>query len=102
MRMVPGCYKSFQYSLWACNVLALLSNSRLAPGNVEVDRGLRAGLAAMPQAHLFYEFLDSPEFGGETHERTVIAYFRDKYASRPPEILVALSDAGRAQRSDPR
>ncbi len=77
------------------NVLVLFSNSRLAPGNAEVDRGLRAALTDMPAppVHLFYEFLDSPEFGGAAHERAVIDYLRAKYASRPPAVLLAFSDA---------
>ena len=77
------------------NVLVLFSNSRLAPGNAEVDRGLRSALTdvAAPPVHLFYEFLDSPEFGGEAHDRTVANYLRAKYASRPPEVLLSFSDA---------
>lgn len=74
------------------NVLVLFSNSRLAPGNAEVDRGLRGATADAP-IHLFYEFLDSPEFGGEAHERTLITFVRDKYARRSPDALIAFSDA---------
>jgi signal transduction histidine kinase len=78
----------------ARNVLVIFSNSRVVPGNAEVDRGLRDAVrdATMPM-HLFYEFLDSPEFGGEAHERMVITYLRAKYASRPPDALLAFSDA---------
>jgi signal transduction histidine kinase len=56
---------------------------------------LREALSDAPAQpiHTFYEFLDSPEFGGDAHERTVITYLRDKYASRPPDALVAFSDA---------
>lgn len=77
------------------SVLVLFSNSRLAPGNAEVDRGLRAALMDMPAppVHLFYEFLDSPDFGGEAHERAVIEYLRAKYVSRPPDALLSFSDA---------
>ncbi|MEO8507602.1 MAG: ATP-binding protein [Betaproteobacteria bacterium] len=79
----------------ARNVLVLFSNSRLVPGNVEVDRGLRDAFRdAQPlPIHLFSEFLDSPEFGGEAHEQAVIAYLRAKYAGRAPDIMVAFSDA---------
>lgn len=79
----------------ARNVLVLFSNSRLVPGNIEVDRGLRAALAAAPDApvDLFSEFLDSPEFGGAAHERMLGNYLQQKYANRPPEVIVAFSDA---------
>lgn len=77
------------------NVLVLYSNSRLVPGNAKVDRGLRDALAETPAApvQLFYEYLDSPEFSGEAHERIVIGYLHDKYAGRPPAVLLAFSDA---------
>ncbi|MCC6193740.1 MAG: GHKL domain-containing protein, partial [Burkholderiales bacterium] len=61
--------------------------------NAAVDQGLRAALGSDPPVHVFYEFLDSPVFGGEAHERAVIAYLRAKYESRPPEVLVVFSDA---------
>lgn len=79
----------------ARNVLVLFSNSRLVPGNAEVDRGLRDALAdaPAPPIQLFYEFLDSPEFGGDAHERIVLKYLREKYAGRRPDALIAFSDA---------
>src|SRR5262245_39328360 len=77
------------------NVLVLFSNSRLVPANSELDRGLREALIDAPSQpiHLFYEYLDSPEFGGEAHEQTVSTYLRAKYAEHPPEVFVAISDA---------
>jgi len=75
------------------NVLVLFSNARIAPGNAAVDQGLRAALVSEPPVHVFYEFLDSPVFGGETHDRAVITYLRAKYQGRPPEVVVAFSDA---------
>jgi signal transduction histidine kinase len=72
------------------NVLVLYSNGRLLPANIEVDRGLVQGFAARPdlQVELSAEFLDSPRFGGETHERAVVAYLREKYAAHPPEVIL--------------
>jgi signal transduction histidine kinase len=77
------------------NLLVLYSNSRLLPGIVAVDRGLRDALAddsALP-IHLFSEFLDSPEFGGEAYERTIVAYLSSKYSDQRPQALLAVSDA---------
>ena len=76
------------------SVLALYSHSRLVPGNIAADRGLREALAAgttLPVQH-FSEFLDAPQFGGEAHERTMLAYLRAKYRQHPPAVVVAFSD----------
>src|SRR4051812_12038031 len=75
------------------NVLVLYSNGRLVPGNVDVERGLHGTLessAARP-VHVFTEFLDSPDFFGERYEHTLTAYLSDKYASRPPQVIVAVA-----------
>jgi signal transduction histidine kinase len=79
----------------AHRVLVLFSNSRVIPGNIAVDRGLRDVLADSPTqpVQLSYEYLDSPEFSGEAHERTVRTYLHEKYAGRLPEVLLAFSDA---------
>ena len=76
------------------NVLVVHSNNRLAPGNIAADRGLREAIvsSADPSVHIFSEFLDQPAFGGEAYERTVTTYLREKYASRPPNAIVAVSD----------
>ena len=74
------------------NVLVLYSNGRLIPANVEGDRGLHENVrstADRPVA-LFYEFLDTPRFGGPEFEETVAAYLRDKYAPLPPRVVVAI------------
>ena len=77
------------------NLLVLYSNSRLLPGIVAVDRGLRDVLAdaSAPPIRLFSEFLDSPEFGGEAYERTIVAYLKSKYSDQRPQALLAVSDA---------
>ena len=77
------------------SLLVLYSNNRLLPGIVAVDRGLREALAgdsALP-VRLFSEFLDSPEFGGEAYERTLVAYLNSKYSGQRPQALLAVSDA---------
>lgn len=76
------------------NVLVLHSNNRLAPGNIAADRALResiVGPAGRP-VQIFSEFLDQPAFGGEAYERTMATYLREKYATRPPSAIVAVSD----------
>ena len=40
----------------------------------------------------FSEFLDRPEFSGEAYEGTITTYLREKYAARPPDAIVAVSD----------
>jgi len=76
------------------NVLVLYSNNRLVPGNVAVDRGLRAALQSSPERplQLFSEFLDRPEFSGPAYEATITTYLREKYATRPPDAIVSVSD----------
>jgi signal transduction histidine kinase len=75
-------------------VLVLYSYSRLVPVNVEVDRGLDATLqgdgSGAPRR--FSEFLDSPEFHGEDYENLMTAYLRGKYATSPPDVIVAVAD----------
>lgn len=76
------------------NVLVLYSNGRLLPGNVEGDRGLHEVVRA-PADHpilLFYEFLDAPRFEGQVYEAILAAYLREKYASRPPAVILAVSE----------
>jgi signal transduction histidine kinase len=76
------------------NVLVLYSNSRLTPGNIEVDRGLSEGFATTgaPDVRLFYEFLDRPYFGGDAYESTVTTYLREKYSAQPLDAIVAVSE----------
>jgi hypothetical protein len=75
------------------NVLVVYSNNRLVPGNVAVDRGLRAELTSSSDGlvHTFSEFLDRPEFSGVAYERTMTTYFREKYAARSLDQIVEVS-----------
>lgn len=74
-------------------VLVLFSSARLLPANVEGERGLREAIAkADPDVELFAEFLDVPNFGGPEYSSTVATYLREKYASRPPGVIVAAGD----------
>jgi signal transduction histidine kinase len=75
-------------------ILVLYSNNRLVPGNIEADRGLQAVLTShgAESTRTFSEFLDSPEFSGEAYEELMISYLHGKYATSPPDVIVAISD----------
>ncbi|MFZ1642443.1 MAG: ATP-binding protein [Candidatus Contendobacter sp.] len=68
----------------------LYSNNRLLPANLEFEAGLSEMLGN--SSELSAEFLDYPRFSGELYVRAVIAFLHDKYAARPPEVLVVASD----------
>jgi signal transduction histidine kinase len=72
------------------NVLVLYTNSRLLPANIEADRALREtiGDSANGPVKVFDEFLDSPDFGPNAFPHAA-TYLREKYASRPPDVIVA-------------
>jgi signal transduction histidine kinase len=76
------------------SVLVLYSNGRLLPANIEGDRGLRDTIRSTPErpVTIFDEFLDTPRFGGPDYERTLLAYLHDKYAQRPPDVVVAAGE----------
>ncbi len=75
-------------------MLVLYSNNRLVPGNVEVDRGLRAALTPASERTVvtYSEFLDEPDFGGPEYEANVARYLREKYSARPPDAIVGVSN----------
>jgi C4-dicarboxylate-specific signal transduction histidine kinase len=77
------------------NVLVVYSNNRLLPANVEFDRGLNGPTEDSTRAptRYFAEFLDAPEFGGEPYEARTAAYLKEKYAARPPRIVVGAGTA---------
>lgn len=76
------------------HVLIFYSHSRLVPSNVLIDQSLSAALLNDGERPLrmHSEFLDEPEFGGEGYERTMVAYVHEKYASAPPDVIIAVSD----------
>jgi signal transduction histidine kinase len=75
-------------------IVVLYSNNRIVPGNIEIDRGLKAALTdhGVESARIFSEFLDSPEFSGDAYEEMMISYLHGKYATSPPDVMVAVSD----------
>jgi signal transduction histidine kinase len=78
----------------AQNVLLLYSHNRWLPAYSEVERGLRETLLSSPEHPLefFTESLDAPRFGGEAYDQLLATYLREKLASRPPDVIVAVSD----------
>jgi hypothetical protein len=76
-------------------VLVLYSNSRLEPVNVLFDSGLRQVINAGSgqPVEIFSEFLDEPQFHGDRYELTVSTYLQDKYADRPPDVVLIVADS---------
>jgi signal transduction histidine kinase len=76
------------------NVLVLYSHGRLLPANIECDRGLAEAFATRPDLAVVAsaEFLDNPRFTGEAYERAFVTYLREKYAARPPEVIIVAAD----------
>lgn len=72
-------------------VLVVYSNSRLLQANIDVDRALNARSPDAPyrDVRTFSEFLDAPQFSGQTFETDTAAYLRRKYAARRPDAIVA-------------
>ena len=72
------------------DVLVVYSQGRMLPANIQVDAGLNQPAAdrSAGELHFFAEFLDAPEFSGEEHEARTASYLRQKYAARPPRLLV--------------
>ena len=71
------------------NVLVIFSNNRLLPANVDFDRGLNEAAEGSANVRYFAEFLDSPEFGGESYAQQTASYLREKYSARRPRVVVA-------------
>jgi hypothetical protein len=80
------------------DVLGRFSNNRLVPGNIEIERGLRAVFSKSPDRNieLFSEFMDNPAFSGEAFDQTMATYLRGKYISHPPRVIIATGTAALA------
>jgi PAS domain S-box-containing protein len=74
-------------------VLVLYSDERLLPANVIVDKAIQETFAADTKNRIeFYsEFLDVARFPGEEQQQRQREFFRDKYQSRPPNLVIAVS-----------
>src|SRR5208283_739274 len=71
-------------------VLVIYDSSRLLPAAIEGDRGLLESFSGSePTTDVSYEFLDYPSFDTERFRRAYITFLNEKYALRPPEVIVA-------------
>jgi signal transduction histidine kinase len=72
------------------DVLVVYSQGRLLPANIQVDAGLNQSSVngGASDLRFFAEFLDVPEFSGEEYEARTADYLRQKYAGRPPRLVV--------------
>ncbi len=77
------------------HVLVFYSHSRLVPSNILIDQSLSAALLNDSERpmRMHSEFLDEPEFGGETYEGTMVAYLHEKYAREPSDVIIAVADS---------
>src|SRR4051794_19855583 len=75
------------------HVLVLYENNRLLPANIEADHGLSQAVQSSGRnVELSAEFLDYPRFAGDAFFQVVTAYLRGKYATHPPDVIVAGGD----------
>ncbi len=76
------------------NVLAIFTDEPTLPANIEAERTLRqtVGHNTHHPIDLFAEFLDEPHFSGPAYDATMSRYLREKYASRPPYVIVAVGE----------
>jgi PAS domain S-box-containing protein len=73
-------------------VLVLYSDERLIPANIIVDEAIQAAFAAdsRHRIELHSEFLDTARFPGEEQRQRQWVFFREKYQTRPPDIVIAV------------
>jgi hypothetical protein len=70
----------------------LFSNDSLLPASNALGASLQASLkaAAPDRVEVFTEFLDADRFPGPAHEARMESLLRDKYASIPIDLMIAL------------
>jgi signal transduction histidine kinase len=74
----------------AKRVLMLFSESKFVPGNVLVEQAAREVLQQGARPIEFYaEYLDAGRFPEENHYRLFREYMHEKYAQRPPDLVIA-------------
>src|SRR5436190_2035013 len=63
------------------------------PGHVMWDQSFQGAIKASAQPFEIYpEYLEANRFPGETQQQVVHEYLRQKYAARPPDVVVAQSE----------
>ena len=73
-------------------VLMLFSNESLLPAGVALGTSLQTNLKAgdPDRVEIFTETLDADRFPGPAHEARVESWLRDKYASIPLDLAIAI------------
>ncbi|MBS0450718.1 MAG: PAS domain S-box protein [Proteobacteria bacterium] len=73
------------------DTLLVFSQNRLLPANQEVYAGLvRPGdLLPSSDVQIYIEYLDHPQFSGDPYDESTAKYLADKYAARPPKLILA-------------
>ncbi|MFG1383898.1 sensor histidine kinase [Xanthobacter versatilis] len=75
------------------HVLVLFENNRLLPANVLGDRGITSALGEVDRStEISTEFLDYPRFSGAAYVGTITRFLREKYAARPPGVIIVAGD----------
>ncbi len=93
LRLWVACWLLFAPAAPAAedqSVLVLYSNHRLLPANLEFEAALRETLRESTELNA--EFLDYPRFEGESYRRALTRFLREKYALRPPAVLVVAAE----------
>ena len=74
-------------------VLVLYSNGRLLPANIEIEHEISRVLAGTSRktVQILSEFLEFTEFPATSYEPTLTTYLHEKYATRRPDVVVAVA-----------
>ena len=71
-------------------VLMLFSENKFLPGNAIVEQAARSVLEQDGRPLEFYaEYLDTSRFPGQNYYRLFREYLQEKYAARPPDVILA-------------
>jgi signal transduction histidine kinase len=92
--LVPSVVQA-QQSRTPKRVLALYWYNKDFPGNVNFDRSFQARLdsSGIGGVEYYAEYLESNRFPGQVQEQLLRDYLRQKYADRPIDLVVGVSDA---------
>jgi len=71
-------------------VLLVYSDERLLPAGIIVDRAFREALEKYEgPVEILTEYLDRARFSGKTFDEQQRTFLREKYANRPPDVIMA-------------
>ena len=74
----------------AARILMISGENRFLPATMLIERSVQDTLQKLLSGRFeFYaEYLDTSRFPGESHHRLFRLYLREKYAQRPPDLLI--------------